>query len=268
MTRLHTRVQVFLRKRMKAQQMTPTLVKLSSENCRKRGARTAALALFLAALSIGPKLHAGAPHPAFRCRSAAAEIRGERIESEEVPSAYASRLYGEEVANGLADRDARRCASARETDRRFLLDDEYLFQEGEWHFDAFFTIVKAQRQKNPDADQALYGEGGGLAVSYYPARWFGVGAEGMVMSGLRYQGEAAGLAYLRLPCDVAGISFQAFGGFGATFESSNATASYLYGAALEFRLLEHVGLIFDVRDTRSFSGIGYYGARAGLRIVF
>lgn len=197
-------------------------------------------------------------HPSsFRSKGVAAEIRDERLMQDE-PAIFAANLYAEYVASGKADQEVWAAAQLGYT-KESEPSDLFLFQAKEFHLQIFAAWEKGTDEKS--------GEGVGLGVIYYPYRHFGFGLEAVYIFDHLYDARFSALAHLRLPSDEGGFAFSIFGGIGLHVGSDSGWAG-IFGAGLEFRLLERWSVFADGRRVESIGSEGYFGAHAGISILF
>jgi hypothetical protein len=189
------------------------------------------------------------------------EASGRSVESiaehEQTEQQAEKRQQGELVRIVHGD-EALTCKNVQ-VEEKSVIETGHLFEAREWHFDGFFVYAD-------DADTG--GAGGGAALTYYPWRWFGFGAEAIAFSDLSTDGSASALAFLRLPLDQIGLSFHLVAGIGTAFDSGEFSAQFQAGAGLEARLLYEWGVFLDFRLVEAPGENSSCNVRLGARRVF
>jgi hypothetical protein len=110
--------------------------------------------------------------------------------------------------------------------------------------------------------------GAGADIEYFFNRYIGIEGEAWTENtGLHFVDDAGGNLVFRLPIGHTGLAPYAFGGGGHSFDPVSATYGD-FGAGLEFRFCQHVGVFVDGRYVVP-DRLGNYGlGRAGLRFSF
>ncbi len=158
------------------------------------------------------------------------------------------------------------------------------FSDQEWQVDAFgaYQVGNGADHAGPSKD---HGWGGGVAVNYFFARYFGLSAEGTWLEGHDNRGanlegdhstqfqSATGSVIFRYPIDAWCIAPYLFTGGGATMDGS-AWAVYHIGVGLEYRVVPNkIGIFADGRWNYYGDRYGHdvqnnFLFRAGARMVF
>ena len=156
------------------------------------------------------------------------------------------------------------------------------FSDTEWQVDAFgaYQVGNGPSHAGPIHDHAW---GGGTAVNYFFARYFGLSAEGTWLSGHHNIGaqsdavtqfqSATGSVIFRYPIDAWCLAPYVFTGGGATMDGSS-WAVYHVGVGLEYRIVPNkVGVFADGRwnyygDRYDHDVQNNFLFRAGARLVF
>jgi hypothetical protein len=132
--------------------------------------------------------------------------------------------------------------------------------------------------------------GGGADFKFFFARYFGIGAEGYLLSGRDTIGAGLGTLTLRYPIPCSRFSPYVYAGAGAIFDGSHietfgeegdadffrvihsendARAVGQFGGGLEFRLTPHIGLMQDFNWNVVDGSSNNFGmVRAGLTFAF
>ncbi|HEX4085943.1 MAG TPA: hypothetical protein VHY22_13600 [Chthoniobacteraceae bacterium] len=158
------------------------------------------------------------------------------------------------------------------------------FSDKEWQVDVFgaYEVGNGPDHAGPIHD---HGWGGGVAVNYFFARYFGLSAEGSWLAGhdnaaspeggaheTEFQSVAGNLIF-RYPLDRWCLAPYVFTGGGATMDGS-ALAVYDVGVGLEYRIVPNkVGIFADGRwnyygDRYSHDTQNNFMFRTGARWVF
>ena len=159
------------------------------------------------------------------------------------------------------------------------------FSDQEWQVDVFgaYQVGKGADHAGPIHD---HGWGGGTAVNYFFARYFGLSAEGTWLEGHQNAAEGVnsgahatqfqsvtGSAIFRYPIDAWCLAPYVFTGGGATRDGS-AWAVYHIGVGLEYRVIPNkLGIFADGRwnyygDRYEHDVQNNFLFRAGARLVF
>jgi hypothetical protein len=159
------------------------------------------------------------------------------------------------------------------------------FSDQEWQVDVFgaYQVGNGPDHAGPIHD---HGWGGGTAVNYFFARYFGLSAEGTWLEGHQNAAEGVnsaahttqfqsvtGSAIFRYPIDAWCLAPYVFTGGGATMDGS-AWAVYHIGVGLEYRVIPNkLGIFADGRwnyygDRYEHDVQNNFLFRAGARLVF
>ena len=159
------------------------------------------------------------------------------------------------------------------------------FSDKEIQLDVFgaYQDGHAQQHAGPIKD---HGWGGGVAVNYFFARYFGLSAEGSWLEGHDNAGASGregskstqfqsvtGSLIFRYPIDAWCLAPYVFTGGGATIDGG-ATAVYHIGVGLEYRIVPNkIGIFADGRwnyygDKDGHDVQNNFLFRAGARLVF
>jgi hypothetical protein len=160
------------------------------------------------------------------------------------------------------------------------------FSDTEWQVDTFgaYQVGNGPAHAGPVHD---HGWGGGVAVNYFFARYFGLSAEGTWLEGHSNSAEfqngaqdhgtqfqsVTGSLIFRYPIDAWCIAPYVFTGGGATMDGS-AWAVYHIGVGLEYRVVPNkIGIFADGRwnyygDRYGHDTQNNFLFRAGARLVF
>jgi len=158
------------------------------------------------------------------------------------------------------------------------------FSDKEWQVDTFgaYQVGNGNGHAGPIKE---HGWGGGVAVNYFFARYFGLSAEGTWLEGhnntpdlsagthsTQFQ-SATGSLIFRYPIDAWCLAPYVFTGGGATMDGS-AWAVYHIGVGLEYRVVPNkLGIFADGRwnyygDRYNRDVQNNFLFRAGARLVF
>ena len=158
------------------------------------------------------------------------------------------------------------------------------FSDQEWQVDVFGAYQVGNGPTHAGASKD-HGWGGGTAVNYFFARYFGLSAEGTWLEGHEtglhpINGNAAtqfqsvtGSLIFRYPIDAWCLAPYVFTGGGATMDGS-AWAVYHIGVGLEYRIVPNkIGIFTDARwnyygDRYGRDVQNNFMIRAGARLVF
>jgi len=156
------------------------------------------------------------------------------------------------------------------------------FSDSEWQVDAYgaYQVGSGPDHAGPIKDHAW---GGGVAVNYFFARYFGLSAEGTWLEGhdngiAHFSGDtqfqsATGSAIFRYPIDKWCIAPYVFAGGGATMDGSALAVGHV-GVGLEYRIVPNkFGIFADGRwnyygDRSGHDVQNNFLMRAGARLVF
>ena len=143
---------------------------------------------------------------------------------------------------------------------------EYLFNANEWQVDAF--VAGAAGRFN---HKQYNGVGGGLGLSYFFTRYFGIGIDDTLGSlngnGHAYD-NAQGNIFLRLPIESLHLAPYAIAGGGSTWGNHAAQGNGNVGGGLEYRFTKNVGIFVDSRYIYGNNGLNESLSRAGVRFAF
>lgn len=143
---------------------------------------------------------------------------------------------------------------------------EDLFRAGEVQLDAF--VAGAAGKFN---NASYTGMGGGLGLSYFFTRYFGIGIDN-TLGGLNGNGHtydnAQGNLIARLPIESLHLAPYVLAGGGATWGANQAQGNGNVGGGLEYRLNRAIGLFVDSRYIYGNHGLNESLSRAGLRFIF
>jgi len=142
----------------------------------------------------------------------------------------------------------------------------YLFNANEWQVDAF--VAGAAGRFN---HQKYNGVGGGLGLSYFFTRYFGVGIDDTLGSlngnGHTYD-NCSGNLIARLPIESWHLAPYGFAGGGATWGNHATAGNGDVGAGLEYRFTRNIGLFVDSRYLYGSRSLSETLSRAGVRFAF
>jgi hypothetical protein len=156
------------------------------------------------------------------------------------------------------------------------------FSDTEWQVDTFgaYQVGNGDTHAGPIRD---HGWGGGVAVNYFFARYFGLSAEGTWLEGHandsahksggdQFQ-SATGSLIFRYPIDSWCLAPYVFTGGGATMDGSSWAVFHI-GVGLEYRIVPNkIGIFADGRwnyygDNYGHGNQNNFLFRAGARLVF
>jgi len=142
----------------------------------------------------------------------------------------------------------------------------YLFNANEWQVDAF--VAGAAGRFN---HQSYNGVGGGLGLSYFITRYFGVGIDDTLGSlngnGHTYDNFSGNLIG-RLPIESWHLAPYAFIGGGATWGNHATAGNGDVGLGLEYRFTKNIGIFVDSRYLYGSRSLSETLSRAGIRFAF
>ncbi len=173
------------------------------------------------------------------------------------------------------------------------------FRDQEVALDLFYSFNDA-RAKHNTGYRYRDGSGGGVGVTYFFARYFGIGVEGNWWEGIEHRDEArtkrgrnwkydssdkvwrsnkthdavahqvTGTLILRYPVELSNFCFAPyiFGGGGGIFNGEGVGFGTA-GAGVEWRATQHFGLFADWRWNwveKSYNDV--HSTRAGVRFIF
>jgi hypothetical protein len=144
--------------------------------------------------------------------------------------------------------------------------ESYLFNANEWQVDAF--VAGAAGKFN---GSKYNGIGGGLGLSYFITRFFGIGVDDTLGS-LNGNGKAydnfSGNLIARLPIESWHLAPYAFAGGGATWGNHATAGNGDVGGGIEYRFTKNVGLFIDSRYIYGNRGLNESLSRGGVRFSF
>ncbi|MEO6848827.1 MAG: hypothetical protein ABI443_13880 [Chthoniobacterales bacterium] len=148
--------------------------------------------------------------------------------------------------------------------KQVIVEPTCNFRDTEFQIDGFFAGVAAR------GNTLHSGVGGGTALNFFFAKYFGVGVEGLWYSNRGVaENIILGDAYLRYPICAWNIAPYITAGGGAGWAGNNGHSVGIghWGAGVEWRFLPHWGVFGDYRM--------FYGSanlanvfRAGVRFAF
>jgi hypothetical protein len=141
-----------------------------------------------------------------------------------------------------------------------------IFNANEWQVDAF--VAGAAGRFN---HQQYNGLGGGLGLSYFITRYFGVGIDD-TLGELNHQHSLydnfSGNLIARIPIESLHLAPYAFLGGGATWGNHATAGNGDAGLGLEYRFTRNIGLFVDSRYLYGSRSLNETLSRAGIRFVF
>ena len=147
--------------------------------------------------------------------------------------------------------------------------EQDLFRAGEVQVDAF--AAGAAGNYNNIGHKNTTGFGGGLGLSYFLTKYFGVGIDDTLGSlngnGATYN-STQGTLIGRLPIESWHLAPYALVGGGATWGGHAAQGNGSVGIGTEYRINRSVGLFADSRYFYGNNGLSETLTRAGLRFIF
>ncbi|MEI6322955.1 MAG: hypothetical protein WCP60_07640 [bacterium] len=142
-----------------------------------------------------------------------------------------------------------------------------LFRAGEVQLDVFVAGA-AGRFNGRNAN----GLGGGLGLSYFFTRYFGIGVDdtlgGLSSARGKVFDNLQGNLIARYPIESWHLAPYAIAGGGATWGNNKAQGNGNVGGGLEYRINRAVGLFVDSRYIYGNKGLNESLSRAGVRFVF
>jgi hypothetical protein len=142
----------------------------------------------------------------------------------------------------------------------------YLFNANEWQVDAY--VAGATGRFN---HLTYNGIGGGLGLSYFYTRYFGVGVDD-TLGTLNRTGRAydnfSGNLIGRIPIESWHLAPYAFAGGGATWGKHVTAGNGDVGVGLEYRFTPNVGIFIDSRYLYGSRSLNETLSRAGVRFAF
>jgi len=149
--------------------------------------------------------------------------------------------------------------------------DGYLFNANEWQIDAF--VAGAAGRFNHSNYNGL---GGGLGLSYFFTRYFGIGiddtlgelnARGGNLSNHAYDNFSGNLI-ARLPIESWHLAPYGFAGGGATWGNHATAGNGDVGVGLDYRFTKNFGVFIDSRYLYGSRSLSETLSRAGVRFAF
>ena len=141
-----------------------------------------------------------------------------------------------------------------------------LFNANEWQVDAY--VAGAAGRFN---NKQYTGVGGGLGVSYFFTRYFGIGIDDTLGSlngnGSTYDNFSGNLIG-RLPIESWHLAPYAFVGGGATWGNHATAGDGDAGLGLEYRFTKNIGIFVDSRYLYGSRSLNESLSRAGVRFAF
>ena len=146
----------------------------------------------------------------------------------------------------------------------------YLYNANEWQIDAY-TAGAAGRFNH----KSYNGLGGGLGLSYFFTRYFGVGIDD-TLGTLNAHGHLNGNIYdnfsgnliARIPIESWHLAPYGFVGGGATWGNHATAGNGDVGVGLEYRFTKNIGIFVDSRYLYGSRSLSETLSRAGLRLAF
>ena len=141
-----------------------------------------------------------------------------------------------------------------------------LFNANEWQVDAYAAGAVGRFN-----GQRYNGFGGGLGLSYFVTRYFGIGIDDTLGS-LNGNGHAydnfSGNVIGRLPIESLHLAPYAFLGGGATWGNHTTAGNGDGGLGIEYRFTPNIGLFVDGRYLFGSRSLSETLSRAGIRFAF
>jgi len=147
----------------------------------------------------------------------------------------------------------------------------YLFNANEWQIDAY-TAGAAGKFNH----KTYNGLGGGLGLSYFFTRYFGIGIDD-TLGTLNAHGHldrndlydnASGNLIARLPIESWHLAPYGFVGGGATWGNHATAGNGDAGIGLEYRFTKNIGIFVDSRYLYGSRSLSETLSRAGIRLAF
>ena len=147
---------------------------------------------------------------------------------------------------------------------------EDLFRAGEFDIDAFAAGAAGNYNVKSGKSSSVNGFGGGLGLSYFLTKYFGVGIDDTLTSlngnGKTYD-SAQGDIIARLPFESLHLAPYALVGGGATWGTKSQGDGNV-GVGLDYRFNRTIGIFADSRYLYGNNGLNESLTRAGLRFAF
>jgi hypothetical protein len=150
---------------------------------------------------------------------------------------------------------------------------EDLFRANEWQVDAFVAGAAGAYSGTYETygHRRYNGVGGGLGVSYFFTRYFGVGVDDS-LGGLNGNGSTynttQGTLIARYPIESWHLAPYALLGGGATWGNHATQGNGSVGGGLEYRFTRSVGIFIDSRYIYGNNTLNETLSRAGFRVIF
>jgi len=144
--------------------------------------------------------------------------------------------------------------------------EEYLFNAHEWQIDAY--VAGAAGRFN---HQKYNGMGGGLGVSYFFTRYFGIGVDdtlGSLNGDRKTYDNFSGNIIGRIPIESIHLAPYGFAGGGATWGNHATAGNGDVGVGLEYRFTRNIGVFVDSRYLYGSRSLSETLSRAGIRFAF
>ena len=155
--------------------------------------------------------------------------------------------------------------SAVSSKKVVVAPQEDLFRAGEVQVDAFVAGAAGKF-----SGKSYNGMGGGLGLSYFFTKYFGIGIDDTLTSlngnGHTYNSTQGNLI-ARLPIESLHLAPYALLGGGATW-GTQSQGNGNVGGGLEYRINRGIGLFADSRYLFGNNGLNESLTRAGLRFIF
>jgi hypothetical protein len=146
-----------------------------------------------------------------------------------------------------------------------------LFRAGEFDIDAFAAGAAGNYNVKGGKSSSVTGFGGGLGVSYFFSKYFGISVDDTLTSlngnGNVYNSTQADLIG-RLPFESLHLAPYALVGGGATWGGNRAQGDGNVGVGLDYRFNRTIGIFADSRYIYGNNGLNETLTRAGLRFAF
>jgi len=142
----------------------------------------------------------------------------------------------------------------------------YLFNANEWQVDVYAAGAAGRFNHH-----SYNGFGGGLGLSYFFTRYFGIGIDDTLGS-LNGNGHAydnfSGNLIARLPIESWHLAPYGFAGGGATWGNHATAGNGDVGVGLEYRFTKNIGIFVDSRYLYGSRSLSETLSRAGVRFAF
>lgn len=144
--------------------------------------------------------------------------------------------------------------------------EEYLFNANEWQADVY--VAGAAGRFN---HKQYTGVGGGLGLSYFFTRYFGIGIDdtlGSLNGDCKTYDNFSGHLIGRLPIECIHLAPYAFVGGGATWGNHATAGDGDVGVGLDYRFTKNFGIFVDSRYLYGNRNLNETLSRAGVRFAF